>query len=365
MYKAVANSIRTELAADIDATQTTIPVLNASVLQDRKLVVIGSGEIAETIRYESIENNNLIGCERGFQGASKPWGLGTKIARNFTAYDHDTNVENINQLNEQVQEMKRDIEDITPLFIGAETPLGAQAKADAAQTAAERSAQSLANTLQTNLDNYTKTKIYSAPVHGLRLENDKLQFEKPDGSWKLASSDILLSDSITGTRSNVAATEWAVNKAVQAANRPYTDSTFISAVTYKLPKIQPLLRYTYTNIQFAADIDLLGELTEQGVRLKNQGTYYVYARGHIEKKSGSYLSVGSEFILALQYQTPTRSRNDFLSYVYNALPNQQSIGLVGGGVVYIDRATDVGIAAWSDEGDTLIGDTEILVARIR
>lgn len=157
MYKAVVNSIRTELATDIDATQTTIPVLNASVLQDTKLAVIGNGEIAETIRYESIVDNQLIGCERGFQGASKPWGLGTKIARNFTAYDHDTTIDNINELNVTAQEMKQNIEEITPLSIGAETPLGAQAKADAAQTEAEQSALTLVNDLQTSIDTRLNT----------------------------------------------------------------------------------------------------------------------------------------------------------------------------------------------------------------
>lgn len=204
MYKAVVNSIRTELAQDIDAIQTTISVLNASALQDTKLAVIGSGEIAETIRYESIVDNELIGCERGFQGVAKPWDLGTKVARNFTAYDHDTTVENINKLNEKVQEVKEEVKDITPLSIGAETPTGAQEKADAAQTAAEESAQLLVNDLQTDvnqldsdLTTHTATQVHEGEAHGLRVTNGTLEWFN-GAEWVVVKSDV-----ITATTSTV------------------------------------------------------------------------------------------------------------------------------------------------------------------
>lgn len=353
MYKAVVNSIRTELATDIDATQTTIPVLNASALQDTKLAVIGSGEIAETIRYESIENNNLIGCERGFQGASKPWGLGTKIARNFTAYDHDTTIENINELHEQVQEVKQDIKDITPLSIGAETPTGAQLKADAGQTAAEQSAQGLADALQTNLDDHTNAKIYSSPVHGLRVENDKLQFEKSDGIWKPASSDIQLSDSITGTRSNVAATELAVSK---VANRSYRDTTFIEA-TVTEPKTFP--RYTRTVLNLESNKDSKNELNGSKINLTEEGTYYVRLYLEIAGVSG-----GSYVPQNTIVGTGVNVDGYNIPIAFATTAREEAIVYVVGGTIVTGQST-IELTVWNTIGTLRINRGELRVARLR
>ena len=96
MYPAIANSPQTELAADITADDTTIPVLNAAALPPApNLAVIGSDEMAETVLYTGIDGNNLTGVTRGFQGAAKAWVQGTKVARNFTAYDYDALRENL------------------------------------------------------------------------------------------------------------------------------------------------------------------------------------------------------------------------------------------------------------------------------
>jgi hypothetical protein len=356
MYKAVVNSIRTELATDIDATQTTIPVLNASALQDAKLAVIGNGEIAETIRYASIENNELIGCERGFQGAAKPWGLGTKIARNFTAYDHDTTIDNINELNEQVQEMKQDIEDITPLSIGAETPTGAQLKADAAQTAAEQSAQGLADTLQTNLDGHTNAKIYSAPVHGLRVENDKLQFEKSDGSWKSASSDILLSDSITGMRSNVAASELAVSK---VANRPYTDVTYIEA--RNTSNITNLQSYNHTVLKFKAEKDTLNELEESSIRLTENGTYYVKVSVDlIHQTAGNYIPPNFTFQIRLN-----QNGTDYAGESVVTSKDTFILNLTFREIIEVRGSSPFEVRVFATNNNTRINTSSLRVARIR
>lgn len=96
MYPGQPNSPQTELAENIDETQTTIPLLDASVLPPGpNLVVIGSGERAETVLYESIDGDNLINCTRGFQGVASSWQAGQKVARNFTAYDYDALRQNL------------------------------------------------------------------------------------------------------------------------------------------------------------------------------------------------------------------------------------------------------------------------------
>lgn len=91
MYPAMVNSPVTALAAAIDATQTTITVTDATKLPAApNLAVIGTDEAAETILYTGVTGNSLTGCTRGFQGTAAAWTAGTPVARNFTAYDHDT-----------------------------------------------------------------------------------------------------------------------------------------------------------------------------------------------------------------------------------------------------------------------------------
>ncbi|SDD26602.1 hypothetical protein [Paenibacillus sp. cl123] len=69
MYSAVVNSPQTELPSGINATQTTVPVVNASLLPPApNLVTIGTDESAETILYTGISSNTLTGVTRAFQG---------------------------------------------------------------------------------------------------------------------------------------------------------------------------------------------------------------------------------------------------------------------------------------------------------
>lgn len=96
MYPAQVNSKQTELGVAIDAVQVTIPLVDASLVPDApNLVTIGTDESAETVLYTGKSGNDLIGVTRGFQGTSHSWALGTKVARYFTAYDHDSFRENI------------------------------------------------------------------------------------------------------------------------------------------------------------------------------------------------------------------------------------------------------------------------------
>ncbi|MDP4095479.1 phage tail protein [Paenibacillus sp. P96] len=99
MYAAVVNSPKTELTELITDTQTDIAVTDASVLlQGEGIAVIGNGDAAETINYTSIDSNTLKGCVRGFEGTARAWIAGTRVARNFTAYDHNSFKANIEEL---------------------------------------------------------------------------------------------------------------------------------------------------------------------------------------------------------------------------------------------------------------------------
>ncbi|MFW5434360.1 hypothetical protein [Paenibacillus apiarius] len=98
MYPAIVNSPGTELAADVTATATEISVLSATRLPPApNLLSLGSDDTAETVRYTQIDGTKLT-VERGFQGVAKSWSAGTRVARYFTAYDHDTFIENIGEM---------------------------------------------------------------------------------------------------------------------------------------------------------------------------------------------------------------------------------------------------------------------------
>lgn len=141
MYPGIVNSPVTELAAAIDDAQTSIDVLDGVALPDApNLAVIGQGSGAETILYTSKASNTLSGVTRGFQGVAVSHQQGTKVARNFTEHDYAALVANINELESS-----------------KETPSGAQAKADAAQAAAEQDATNKANQAETNAINFAKS----------------------------------------------------------------------------------------------------------------------------------------------------------------------------------------------------------------
>ena len=100
MFKAKINSPQTELASSITAIQTTITVVNAAVLPAApNICTIGVDTAAETIMYSAINGNQLTGVTRGFQGVAAAWGISTLVGRYYTAYDHDTFVDNLIAIN--------------------------------------------------------------------------------------------------------------------------------------------------------------------------------------------------------------------------------------------------------------------------
>jgi len=108
MYKAVANSSPTELSAAINDSVTTIPLLTvaASTIPDAPgLITIGTDSNAETIQYTGKSGNTLTGCTRGFGGTTaRSWPVSTKVARYYTAADHNNMVDNITALAEATEE---------------------------------------------------------------------------------------------------------------------------------------------------------------------------------------------------------------------------------------------------------------------
>lgn len=110
MYKGKVNSPATLLVETIDSSVTSIKVADGTVFPEGpNVAVIGTDGNAETIKYESINGNILVGCVRGFQGKSSVWDKDTIIARNFTEYDLDALQENILELDKkQLKDFKED-----------------------------------------------------------------------------------------------------------------------------------------------------------------------------------------------------------------------------------------------------------------
>ena len=97
LYKGIEGSPITYLAADISAGQTTISIADDTALPDApNIATIGFGENVETIKYGQKSNGVLQEVVRGVEGIPRAWQAGTEVARFFTAYDHNSIIENFN-----------------------------------------------------------------------------------------------------------------------------------------------------------------------------------------------------------------------------------------------------------------------------
>jgi len=102
MYPAQINSPSTTLDGSITDIDTSITVFDGSKLPNApNLLTIGTGNDAETILM-TVKNGNTLTVTRGVQGTAKAWDSGEVISRNFTAYDHDTFKNNIEDLNSRL-----------------------------------------------------------------------------------------------------------------------------------------------------------------------------------------------------------------------------------------------------------------------
>lgn len=100
MYPAKAGSPKTELAADLTAAATSMTLSDASALPPApNLAVLGDDSSAEVVSYTAITGNVVSGLIRGLGGTTASlWPSGTDVARNYTSFDHDRFIDNIQAL---------------------------------------------------------------------------------------------------------------------------------------------------------------------------------------------------------------------------------------------------------------------------
>ena len=114
MFTAKANSPATTLTAQIAADATTLTVADGSVLPQApnlpNLLTLGSDEDAEVVKYSAISGNVVSGLVRGYSGTTASvWVEGTQVSREFTSYDHDTFISNIEALQDDVDALDTEV----------------------------------------------------------------------------------------------------------------------------------------------------------------------------------------------------------------------------------------------------------------
>lgn len=101
MYKGVVNSPETFLKENLVQGATTMYVADGSVFGTLPtLVVIGDDESAETVLVESVDGGAYT-IKRAFEGTAKDWTKGATVARNFTNYDYQAVIDNIDELSKR------------------------------------------------------------------------------------------------------------------------------------------------------------------------------------------------------------------------------------------------------------------------
>lgn len=100
MYKGVVNSPETYLKEVLTQGATVMYVADGSVFGALPtLATMGDSENAETILVKSKRSDGGYDIQRGFEGTDKKWDKATMVARNFTNYDYQTIIDNLNSLN--------------------------------------------------------------------------------------------------------------------------------------------------------------------------------------------------------------------------------------------------------------------------
>ena len=99
MYPAKSGSPSAFLTDGIDALSTTMQY-DADVLNTApNVATLGTGATAEVVKFTGKTATTITGCTRGFSGTTaKAWPVGTPISRRLTSYDHDTFIDNINDI---------------------------------------------------------------------------------------------------------------------------------------------------------------------------------------------------------------------------------------------------------------------------
>ena len=100
MYKGVVNSPDTYLKETLAQGATVMYVMDGSVFGTLPtLAVIGENQAVETVLVKSKRSDGGFDIQRGFEGIDKKWEKAAAVARNFTNYDYQTLVDNLNTLN--------------------------------------------------------------------------------------------------------------------------------------------------------------------------------------------------------------------------------------------------------------------------
>ncbi len=102
MYEGKVNSPVTTLTSSLTdvvaGTVETVDVVDGTYFPTPPcLATIGNGPLAETILYTDVSGNTIT-IERGFEGETGAWSIGTPIGRFFTAYDHEAFRNNIDEI---------------------------------------------------------------------------------------------------------------------------------------------------------------------------------------------------------------------------------------------------------------------------
>ena len=112
MYQAKSNSPQTTLTAIIAADATTLTVFDGSVLPPApNMLTLGTDENAEVVYYSTLSGNVVSGLVRGYSGTTASvWEEGTQVSREFTSYDHDTFISNIESLQDDVDALDTEVD---------------------------------------------------------------------------------------------------------------------------------------------------------------------------------------------------------------------------------------------------------------
>ena len=112
MYQAKSNSPQTTLTAIIAADATTLTVFDGSVLPPApNMLTLGTDENAEVVYYSTLSGNVVSGLVRGYSGTTASvWEEGTQVSREFTSYDHDTFISNIESLQDDVDALDSEVD---------------------------------------------------------------------------------------------------------------------------------------------------------------------------------------------------------------------------------------------------------------
>ena len=102
MYPAQANTPETTLAGALTTSDTSVTVLDGSVLPDApNLLTIGADTTTAETVLMTAKDGNVLTIERGYNGTSpRSWTKGDIIGRYFTAADQTALQENIRALDE-------------------------------------------------------------------------------------------------------------------------------------------------------------------------------------------------------------------------------------------------------------------------